>query len=300
MSKIVITGGSGTLGTHLSKMLQKSGYEVAILSRDPKKVKDFKAYQWDVEKGTINEDAINNGDIVVHLAGESVAGNAWSPERKKRILESRTHSTITIANHLQKHNIKLKKYIGASAIGFYGFEPSSKLFTEDDKPGNDYLADVCIQWENAHKSIENCEFANSIVRIGVVFDTNEGALAEMVKPFKIMAGAALGSGKQFVPWIHINDVSGIFVHLIKHPELSGIFNAVAPDFSDNTQVTKAISKTLKKPMLPFNVPSFVLKTVLGEQANLVLQGNKISAEKIEKTGFQFQFKEVEKALQDLL
>ncbi len=300
MNKIVITGGTGTLGSDLAKTLQSKGYEVVILSRSPEKVKDFKAYRWDVDSNSIDKDAIESGDIVVHLAGESVAGSAWSPERKKRILESRTKSTILIANHLKQNNIKLKKYIGASAIGFYGFEPSSLVFREDSEAGKDFLAKVCVEWEKSHSEIENCDFENSIVRIGVVFDKNEGALAEMVKPFKIMAGAALGTGKQIVPWIHLKDVTGIFVHLIENPQIVGVFNAVAPDFSDNMKITKLIGKVLKKPVLPINVPAFALKLALGEQANLALLGNKISAEKIINTGYKFSFEDPENALFDLL
>jgi uncharacterized protein (TIGR01777 family) len=249
----------------------------------------------------MDEEALKGTDYLIHLAGESVAGKTWSDERKKRIMESRTLSTRLLLDTILRTGYKPAKVIAASASGYYGTVTSDRIFTETDPAGSDFLAEVCVRWEGeSNRFFKEAGIPTAIVRIGVVLAREGGALQEMVRPMRFAFGAVPGTGKQWVPWIHIADLTGIILYLVQHPELTGTFNAAAPGYADMNTLMKAASKSMNRFVSPFPVPAFALKAMLGEQAVIVLEGSRISGEKISRTGYTFRFPGIQEACDDLL
>jgi uncharacterized protein (TIGR01777 family) len=296
--RILITGASGLLGTRLTQILHERGYEVLHLSRSREHT-TVKTYLWNIWKQTIESEAITDTDAIIHLAGASVAEGRWTPARKKEIIDSRIDSTALLFDALTKHPNRVKVFLSASAIGYYGFN-KSQVFNEDDEPGKDFLAQVTTQWEQAVKKIETPAIRVVRIRIGVVLSAKGGALKPIAKTAKAFIGSPLGSGNQYVSWVHIDDVCNAFIHALEREELSGAYNAVAPGFVTNRDLTKAVISVLHKPMIFPAVPAFVLKLMFGEMAEIVLNGSKVSSEKILATGFTFKYPSLKPALENLL
>jgi uncharacterized protein len=296
---ILITGASGLIGTRLTQLLLDQGYQVAHLSRNHQRSK-ARIYLWDINKKQIDPHAFEGIDTIIHLAGAGIADKPWTDERKWEILKSRTESTKLLFEELRNHKHSVKTFISASAIGYYGFEDYEKLHKENDESGTDFLANVVRQWEAEIDRITELNIRVVKIRIGIVLDANQGALKELVKPVKYYAGAPLGTGDQYVSWIHLEDLVAIFMKAIQDETMQGAYNGVAPHPVTNRELTKAIATQLGKPLFLPAVPEFVLKVLLGEMANLVLKGNKVSSEKIQQAGFKFQYENVEKALANLL
>lgn len=295
---VLITGGSGTIAKKLSERL-KSDFEVRFLTRKKKNPNDF---EWDLNAKTIDEAALENVSHIIHLAGANIAEKKWTDERKKEIISSRVDSAKLLLDTLKKKNLKLKSFISASGINYYGTKTSEKIFTENDTPGRDFLAEVVVVWEKAADefTIENIAERVVKIRTAVVLSKEEGALPKMSVPIKMGIGSPIGSGKQYMPWIHINDICRIYEWAIKDNSVSGPYNAVAPEHYDNKNFTKKIAKILKKPLFMPNVPSLVLKLLFGELSVALLEGSRASSEKIEKEGFQFEFPTLDGALRNLL
>lgn len=293
MKNILITGGSGLVGKAITRILEKNGYQVAWLSRG---LQQKKSFLWDVEKQKIDQSAIEWSDAIIHLAGTGVAEKRWTSERKKDILKSRTESTRLLCEAIQKANKKPEAFISASAVGFYGFDTGDTLKTEDAQPGNDFLAEVVVAWEAEVEKIEALGVRTAILRIGIVLDKTGGALGEMLKP---PVAAPLGSGEQWMSWIHIQDLARLFVFALENPDMKGKYNAVAPNPAKNKELTREAAKAKGKVFLGLGVPDFVLKLILGEMAAMVLGGNRVSAEKTLETNFQFEFPSLDLALKDL-
>jgi uncharacterized protein (TIGR01777 family) len=293
MKNILITGGSGLVGKAITQTLEKKGYQVAWLSRSSQNKKSF---LWDVEKQEIDQNAIEWSDAIIHLAGSGVAEKRWTSERKKDILKSRTESTRLLWKAIQKATKKPEAFISASAVGFYGFDTGETLKTEDAQPGNDFLAEVVVAWEMEVEKIEALGVRTAILRIGIVLDKIGGALSEILKP---PVAAPLGSGNQWMSWIHIQDLAKLFVFALENPEMKGKFNAVAPNPVKNKKLTRDAAKAKGKAFLGIGVPEFVIKLILGEMAAMVLGGNRVSAEKTLETNFQFEFPSLDLALKDL-
>ena len=275
MSKVLITGGTGTVGTRLTAILLQKGYEVAHLSRSDKSTTpNVKNYVWDIKKGYIQPEAFENLDYIVHLAGAGVADERWTDERKKEILESRTLSTQLLCNKLNETKTPLKAFVSASAIGIYGFDTGDKLLTEDSPISSQFLADVVKKWEEEVQKIASIGLPNGIrvakLRIGIVLSNKGGALVEMSKPVRLFAGAALGTGKQCLSWIHVDDLCKMFVFAIENNNISGEYNAVGTSATTNEILTKSIAKALGKPLFLPNVPAFALNLLLGEMAGMIL------------------------------
>lgn len=300
MKNVLISGGTGLIGTELSKLLIEKGYSVSILSRSEKNLPNIKTYVWDVKAQTIDENAIKNADYIVHLAGKNIGDERWTAEVKKAIILSRKNATELLYKAIKEHNPNLKAFISSSAVGFYGLEPTEKVFKEEDSSGKDFLAGVCIKWEASVPNIAALGIKTSIVRTGVVLSKKGGALEQMALPVKLGAAAALGNGKQYIPWIHIDDICNIYLKAIEDESFNGIFNAAAPGHINNKEFTRKIAKVLRRPFFLPNVPAFVIKTALGERAEIALKGNKISSEKLMKNGFKFKYTDLEKALTNLL
>ncbi len=293
MKNILITGGSGLIGGQITSLLEQKGFEVAWLSRSKQPQKSF---IWDVEKMSIDQESIEWADAIIHLAGAGVADKRWTEERKKVILESRTKSTQLLYNAISKAKSKPNTFVSASAIGYYGMSTGTALVDENTSPGSDFLAEVVKAWEREVKKMEELHLRTVILRIGIVLDEDGGALAEMLKP---PVAAPLGSGDQWMSWIHIHDLARIFVFAIEKTTLQGTFNAVAPNPSTNYQVTKLAANAKGKPFVGIGVPGFVLKLVLGEMAQMVLGGNRVSSQKIQKAGFEFEYTNLDQAVKDI-
>jgi len=296
LSKIVITGASGLIGTRLTEMLVEKGYEVAHLGRTKKSGK-VSAYIWDIEKSFIDEEAFKNADAVIHLAGAGIADKRWNSRRKMEILESRTKSTALLARSLEK-NPQVKTVVAASAIGYYGFGLTDHEFTEVSNPGTDFLAKVVKAWEDEEDKIKSARLVK--LRIGIVLSEKGGALKEMMNPIKWGVGSHLASGNQFLSWIHIDDLCRMFIKAAEDSAMHGTYNATGPYAVSNRTLTQAIASVLQKPLILPPVPGFMLKIIVGEMADLVIYGSIVSSAKIQKAGFTFQFKTLEAALADLL
>ncbi|MEK6782840.1 MAG: TIGR01777 family oxidoreductase [Bacteroidota bacterium] len=299
VKKILVTGASGLIGKYLTTLLLQKGYQVSHLGRT--KTKGVApSFVWDVNNGTIDPHALDGVDTIIHLAGAGVADKRWTKSRKKEILDSRTRSSALLFKTLQNERHSVTSFVSASAVGYYGFSLSNEVFTEGDKAGSDFLAHITQQWEEQVDKISSLGIRVVKLRIGIVLSNNGGALVEMSKPIKLGFGAVLGSGKQYLTWIHRDDLCEMFIKSAEDLSMSGAYNAVGSEWVTNEEMTKAIAKVLNKSLWVPPVPGFVLKIVLGEMADMVLNGSKISSNKIQKTEFKFRFTKLEEALRDLL
>ncbi len=296
--KILITGASGLIGSRLTELLLKKGYQVSHLSRG-RKSGQVPSFVWDVDKGEMEKPALEGVDAIIHLAGAGVADTRWSKSRKEEILTSRIESSRLLYKKLSTVNHSVKTVVSASAIGYYGFE-SDEVFIEDSKPGTDFLANVTKQWEEEVDKLASLAIRVVKLRIGIVLSERGGALTEMIKPIKLGVGSPLGTGKQQLSWIHLDDLCEMFIHAVETNSLNGAYNAVSDLWITNAELTKAIAQVLKKPLWLPNVPGFVLKIILGEMADIVLNGSKVSADKIKKTGFVFNYIRLDETLKKLL
>jgi uncharacterized protein (TIGR01777 family) len=294
-TKILITGGTGMVGARLSALLDREGYEVLHLSRKQNLEARFPAYSWDIDKGWIDESALDV-DHVIHLAGASVAGGRWTSKRKQLIYDSRIKSTKLLVDHLRDSS-RLKSFISASAIGIYGADSGVDIMEEHSPIGSDFLAEVVRDWEAAAHSLKSVPVA--CLRIGIVLSKEGGALPPMLLPTKLGLGAALGSGKQYMSWIHIDDLVNLFQFTIEQ-RLSGVFNAVAPTPVDNKTFTKGMAQQLHRPLWLPPIPEVLLKFALGEMSQILIGGNNVSSKKISDQGFRFTYKELKQALENLL
>jgi uncharacterized protein (TIGR01777 family) len=297
---VLVTGGTGSIGSLLCEYLSEQGLEVTILSRTKRENSKYKTFLWNLKENFIEAAAFEKCDYIIHLAGAGIADAAWTPKRKKEILDSRVKTTNLLYNFLASHDHQVKGIISASAVGYYGQITTGKTFKEEDAPGNDFVASVCKQWEEGVNRFSDLNMRTVNLRIGIVLMKKGGALEKMVQPFQYHIGSALGSGKQFIPWIHITDLKEIILHSINSILMKGAYNCCAPEPVDNMAFSKTIAKILNKNMWLPNVPEFVLKIILGERSILLTEGSKVSSEKIRQTGFNFKFPELQSALNDLL
>ncbi len=295
---IVITGASGSVAKVLAKKLENE-YSVRFLTRTKKHENDF---EWNIEKGTIDEKAFENVNHIIHLAGANISEKRWSDERKKEIISSRVDSAQLIFRTLQKKNIRLKSFISASATGIYGAITSQTIFREEDEKGNDFLSEVVILWEKAADEFSEKGIAERVVKIrtSIVLSEKDGALKKMAVPIKLGIGSPIGTGRQYIPWIHMDDLCEVYEFALKNENMSGAYNASAPQHTDNENFTKEIAEVLNKPMFMPNIPGFMMKILFGELSVVLLEGSRTSSEKLQNAGFTFKFPELKSALKDLL
>lgn len=298
--KIAITGATGLVGKKLVESLLKRNDEIIILTRSVQKAKkifpnveNFIDWSQNVENWKM---LLENVDAVINLAGENVMAKRWNEEHKRKIYSSRIDGTKKLVDIISNLTNKPKVFISASAIGYYG--NINDVVDENSKAGNDFLANVVLDWEKTSQSIEHQNVRRVIIRIGIVLDKNEGALPKLVLPFKFFIGGSIGSGNQWLSWIHIDDLVNIFLFALDN-KISGTFNATAPNPIKMKDFAKIIGKVLHRPSF-FNVPRFVLKFVLGEGAESILNGAKVKSEKIQSLGFIFKYENIDSALSSLL
>ncbi|MBL8020906.1 MAG: TIGR01777 family oxidoreductase [Leptospirales bacterium] len=298
---VAITGGTGLIGRRVASLLEARGMMVRVLSRN-----ESAQFHWNPDKAQITGGALEGVDAIVHLAGESVAGR-WTDEKKRRIIESRRSTTEFLAREVQKARIR-PVIVCASAIGFYGDRGDAWL-TETATSGSGFLAETTVAWEAALERLSDVSSRLVILRIGVVLAADGGALPQMAAPIKLGIGSALGSGQQFVSWIHINDLARLICVAIDKTldksaiitqDLSGIYNAVTPLSVTNAELLQGIAAALGKPFFLPRVPALVLRMVLGQMSEMVLDSTRVDATKVSSTGFAFQHSQLSTALADLL
>ncbi|MDQ8003619.1 MAG: TIGR01777 family oxidoreductase [Pedobacter sp.] len=292
---ILIAGATGVVGEQLISKLLTDGYQVSILARKPTSKANVKVFQWDVYQQTIDNNALEGIDTIINLTGEGIADKPWTAERKQQIIDSRVKSAELIFKAIKQTNTNIESYISASAVGIYG-DRADEVLDEESLYGTGFMADCCIAWEKAAEQAIALGIRVVKVRIGIVLSEKGGALASMEKPISYFAGAPLGSGKQWMPWIHLDDLVNIFVHALKNKDMFDAYNAAAPSPVTNKTFTKTLGKVLHRPIWPFNVPKFLLKAILGEMSILPLVSTNTSAQKILNTGFQFRYLNLEDAL----
>lgn len=277
-------------------MVEK-GYVVRHLSRTRDLQARTPSYQWDLNKKTWEEDAIEGVSYIIHLAGAGVADGRWTAQRKKQILNSRVFGSELVCQMVEQAKGKIKAVVSSSAVGYYGMNRGSEIAKEDSTPGNDFLADVCVKWEN---SILQCasETKVSILRTGIVLSSKGGALPKMALPVRLWVGSPIGSGHQAMPWIHIDDLCTMYIYAMEQ-QLEGAYNATAPEPVENKVFTKVLARVLRRKTFLPNVPAFVLKLIFGEMAQVLLTGVNASSEKITSKGFVWQFTNLESALRDI-
>lgn len=300
MAVILISGGTGLVGKALAKHLISQGHEVRILSRNPKSSPQLKSFYWNVDKNEIDENAFYGVEYIVHLAGSGIADKRWTKSRKQNIIDSRVNSMKLITSIVKKKNISLKSFVGSSAIGIYGMITSEKVFTEKDKGKDDFFSQTCTKWEDGYKEIQTLSSKNSVIRIGVVLSKDGGALKRLLPLFQLGLGSAVGSGKQYMPWIHIEDLVSVFYEALFNPNYNGIYNAVSSEETTSNSFSKQLAKSLSKPFFLPNIPAFVLKLAFGEMANILLEGSRVSNHNLLKVGFQFKYPSLSKALEEIV
>ena len=302
MANVLVTGGTGFIGTRVCTALHQQGDTVRVLSRNPtraqgklKWAREF--YGWAPETEKLPSEATSDVNAVVHLAGETIAGR-WNTEKKQRIRDSRVLSTRNLVTSLETVDTKPDVLVCASAIGYYGGSGDDH-FTEVSPVGTDFLAEVCQEWEAEAQKAIAFGIRVVMVRIGLVLGLGGGLLAQVLLPFKMGVGGVLGSGRQWMSWIHVDDVIGIVLHALENSEISGPLNATAPVPVRNTEFTKTLGSVLRRPTL-LPVPKFGLKLMMGEFADFVLLSQNVLPEKTEVSGYEFRYRTLEPALRDLL
>ena len=295
MEKVLITGGSGLIGRRLSFLLKSRGYEVRILSRSNNPKNNYKTFVWNVSEQYINDSAFEGLNHIIHLAGAGIADKRWSEKRKKEIIASRVASTNLLYNTVKRLKTPLDSFISASATGYYGAITSETIFEEKDKPAKDFLGKVCSLWEDSIFQFNEIKIRTVALRTGIVLSKDGGALKKMKTPII----TSLGNGKQYMPWIHIDDLCELYIKAIEDQEFKGAFNAVSSEHISNLSFSKKVSKIFNHPFLAVGTPSFILQIVFGEMSTIILNGSRISANKIKQAGFKFKFENLEKALKNL-
>lgn len=299
--KVLITGATGLIGSRLAKACLEKGYEVNYLTTSKEKVDSengSQGFYWNPKKGELDTEALSDVSVIFHLAGASIS-KRWTQSYRKTIIVSRTNTADLLYKALQNKTHTVEHFISASGIGIY---PASytNLYTEDSNEQNPaFLGEVVRVWEKAADQFESLGISVTKVRTGLVLAKDGGALPEIARPINLWVGAPLGSGKQWQSWIHIEDMIRIYMFIMEE-HLEGTFNAVAPNPVTNARLTKTIANILQKPLWLPKIPSWVLRLILGDMSKLILEGQLVSSEKIEKHGFTFYYTKLENALQDLL
>lgn len=295
---ILITGASGLIGTRLIKNLLEKGHRVSVLSRQASNFRGVSTYNWDIDKQLIDLKAFEGVDTIIHLAGAGIADKRWTKQRKQEIVDSRIRSTQLLYHTIEAIKAPIKTFISASAVGFYG-DRDDEILYEKSEGGTGFLADCCKQWEAAVDQGLKSGIRVVKLRIGIVLSKQGGALSELARPVSFFVGAPLGSGKQWMPWIHLTDLVSIFEKAIENPDYSGTFNACTPYPVTNYEFTKILAKKLFRPVWPVNVPEFVLKTMLGEMSTVILNSTRTSPQKLMDMGFRFRYQGLDAALSEI-
>jgi uncharacterized protein (TIGR01777 family) len=300
MDTILISGGSSLIGRHLGRKLKGKGYRVILLCRSKKPDAVFQTYYWNPGKSEVPPEAISGCDYIIHLAGAGIGDKRWTGKRKNLIVESRVRTAQLLFEKIRHNKNKPRAFITSSAVGYYGTITSERIYVETDPPSRDFLGTTCRQWEAAADRYGESGIRVVKIRTGVVLAQKGGALARMIAPVKVGFGSAIGDGRQYFPWIHIDDLCGIYARAVEDTNMTGAYNAVAPEHITNHDFMIALAHKLKRPFWFPNIPTGVMKLLFGEMSEILLKGSRIYSERIREAGFEFRFPCIDKALDDLL
>lgn len=300
MEKILIAGGSGLIGKKIIELLDKKKYSIYVLSRSARKNTDYiQYYQWDLDKKEIDTAALDV-DHIINLAGAGIADKRWSDSRKNLLISSRVESALLLKKGIKESGFRPKSYISASAIGYYG-DSGDLVMTEENQPVDQgFLSKCTVAWEDAAKELENEVNRIAIIRIGIVLSKDGGAFQKMLMPFKVGLASYFGDGSMNMSWVHIHDIANLFVYAIQNESIQGIYNGTAPNVVTNKTLIKSIKKNRSGFSILNSVPSLVLRTAMGEMADVVLTSNLVSSSKIADAGFDFKFSSIDPAITNLL
>lgn len=298
MKKILIAGGTGFVGKQLIPFLVEKGYSIHVLTRKPSanSSKNIRFFQWEIERQYIDKKAFEGVEILINLTGANIGEKRWTEQRKKEIIDSRINSIDVLYQYISGNKFNINTFISSSAVGFYGAVTTDKTFVETSENGNDFLASVCQKWEDAALKFNDLGIRTIILRKGVILG-KEGGMVKKLSPLaKLGINVSLGSGKQYLPWIDIRDLVRLYDFILSNTQLKGIFNAVATEQITMSDLSKALLQAFgKKSFLP-NAPAFVIRLLFGEMAVMLLDGSKVSNEKLKTTGFIFEFDTIGKSL----
>lgn len=286
------------LGSAITKQLISENISVVHLTRNKSSKHDIKNYEWDWEKNKIDENCFDGVTDIIHLAGAGIAEKPWTTKRKKEIVKSRVLTARLILKRLKELNHPLNSFISASGVGYYGAITNNKTHEETDSSHPDFISDCCVQWENSVDQFSEITRTTKL-RLGIILDKNNGAVAKIARIIKKNIGAPIGSGKQFMPWIHLDDAVGLFLFALKNKSISGTYNAVATEHVNNKFFTETLAKKLNKKLRLPNVPSIILKLIYGELADILLEGVKVNNDKIIASGYSFKHNKLSDALEDI-
>ncbi|WP_243392554.1 TIGR01777 family oxidoreductase [Solitalea longa] len=300
MKNILIAGGSGLIGKQLTKLLIHKGYSVGWLTHSAiTPSSSVQLFRWNLENEHIDKEAIDFADAIINLAGTGIAEKPWTAKRKQEIVNSRVNSIELLMASIKASAKQLHCFVSASAIGYYG-NKGDKIVFENEEPAADFLGQCCITWENAADEVSKLNIRTVKLRTGIVLSKQGGALPKILRPLKLGLGAALGNGNQWMSWIHIVDLCNMYIYAIENQDLTGTFNATAPNPVTNFQFNKIIAESLNKSIWLPNVPEFVLSIALGNRKQLLLDSTRCSSRAIAQTGFKFSYPEFDKAIKQLL
>jgi len=297
---VLITGGSGLIGRYLTSALLSEGFNVRHLSRKGNQFGKVRVFRWDPEKGILDPMVFEGVDYIVHLAGANIGEKRWTRDRKAEILNSRVESAKLIYRVIADNNIQIKAFISASAVGYYGSVSSGNIFTENDSPADDFLGNVCRKWEEAADLFSHSGIRVVKIRTGVVMEKSDSALSRFLATARFGLFPVLGGGNQFLPWIHPEDLSGIYLKAINDESMSGAYNAVSPHHVNQKDFMRTLAEVLKRSYFAPPVPSVLLKIIMGEMASIATKGSRIDPEKIINSGYKFKFSTLESALRNIL
>lgn len=299
MSIILITGGSGLVGGHLTKLLLKEGFAVRHLSRSAKPNAKVPTFEWNIAKGYVDPHALEHVDHIIHLSGAGIADERWTEERMRVLYSSRVDSAALLHREMKKTGAWPKCFISASGINYYGAITSEHVFTESDPSGDDTIGKLTQAWEAAADAWSaQCRVVK--LRTSVVLASQGGALPKLARPARWGLSAPLGSGEQWMPWVHIDDLSRAYLHAIHHSDMRGAYNVAAPENVRNRDVMKELAHVFRKPFFVPNVPGFAIRAILGESADLILEGSRASSAELVATGFAFRYPDLRTALSEQL
>lgn len=298
MKKILIAGGTGFVGKQLIPFLVEKGYSIHVLTRKPSSnsSENIRFFQWDIERQYIDKKAFEGVEILINLTGANIGEKRWTNDRKKEIIDSRIKSIDLLYQYISENKFNINTFISSSAVGFYGAVTADKIFAETSESGNDFLASVCQKWEVAALKFNDLGIRTIILRKGVILGKDGGMVQKLTPLAKFGITISLGSGKQYLPWIEIRDLVRLYDFILSNAQLSGIYNAVATEQITMNDFSKALLHSFGiKSFLP-NMPAFIIRLVFGEMSVMLLEGSKVSNEKLLNKGFSFEFNTVEKAL----
>ena len=304
LKRVILAGASGFIGMALGRRLQEDGYEVVALTRRPKEADPllqarFHVVPWDARTDYGWSQYAEGAAAIINLAGENLAAGRWSAPKKQAVLQSRVQATAAVVSALQKVHHKPKVVIQASAIGIYGDRGEEEL-TEKSAAGTGFLAEVCRQWEQTAQGIRELEVRLAVLRLGMVLGAEGGALGQMLPIFRRFLGGKLGSGKQWISWVHINDVIGVVRFLLENPNLAGTFNLTSPQAVRGKEFVRTLGAVLHRPSV-LNVPGFALKLLQGEMAKeLLLSSQRVQPQRLLEARYPFRFTDLKKALENIV